>query len=214
MKTDAGPDRNFREWARLRDQIIPHVFLQVKRWAKEGGNTVTLSEKEMGQFLRQTFQKFSGTNISSFFERKTVEFRYFSSKMIANPPLFIQWIKYFMLLPAVAKKRNRAVFVHPNDSKVKMIAARRSDGSVVLSIGGRVSDVGEKPSDLKGGRSSPERTDFDHVEFDAKEQAVKKHLDRLLKKGHANKLSPREEQLLSRLKDEWQRILDEKPIKI
>ena len=214
VKTDAGPDREFRNWARLRDQIIPHIFLQVKRWAKEGGDTVTLSEKEMGDFLRQTFQKFQGTNISSFFHRKTVEFRYFSSKMIVNPPLFIQWIKYFMLLPAVAKKRNRAIFVHPDNSKMKLVAVRKQDGSVTLSIGGRVADVGEKPADLKGERPSPERTDFDYVEFDAKERALKKHLDRLLKKARAATISPREEQFLSRLKDEWQRILDKKSAKI
>ena len=200
--------------ARLRDQIIPHIFLQVKRWSKDGGDTVTLSEKEMGDFLRQTFQKFQGTNISSFFRRKTVEFRYFSSKMIANPPLFIQWIKYFMLLPAVAKKRNRAIFVHPDNAKWKLVAVRKQDGSVTLSIGGRVADAGEKPSDLKGGRPTPDHPAFDATTFDAKEQAVKKHLDRLLKKAHANTISAREEQLLSRLKDEWRRILDKKPVKI
>lgn len=214
VKTDAGPDREFRNWARLRDQIIPHIFLQVKRWSKDGGDTVTLSEKEMGDFLRQTFQKFQGTNISSFFHRKTVEFRYFSSKMIANPPLFIQWIKYFMLLPAVAKKRSRATFIHPDNAKMKLVAVRKQDGSVTLSIGGRVADVGEKPSDLKGGRPSPDHPAFDDTTFDAKEQAVKKHLDRLLKKAHARTISAREEQLLSRLKDEWQKILDKKPVKI
>ena len=214
VKTDAGPDREFRDWARLRDQIIPHIFLQVKRWSKDGGDTVTLSEKEMGDFLRQTFQKFQGTNISSFFRRKTVEFRYFSSKMIANPSLFIQWIKYFMLLPAVAKKRNRATFVHPDNAKMKLVAVRKQDGSVTLSIGGRVADAGEKPSDLKGGRPTPDHPAFDATTFDAKEQAVKKHLDRLLKKAHANTISAREEQLLSRLKDEWRRILDKKPVKI
>jgi len=214
VKTDAGPDREFRNWARLRDQIIPHIFLQVKRWSKDGGDTVTLSEKEMGDFLRQSFQKFQGTNISSFFHRKTVEFRYFSSKMIANPPLFIQWIKYFMLLPAVAKKRSRATFIHPDNAKMKLVAVRKQDGSVTLSIGGRVADVGEKPSDLKGGRPSPDHPAFDATTFDAKEQAVKKHLDRLLKKAHARTISAREEQLLSRLKDEWRRILDKKPVKI
>ena len=66
----------------------------------------------------------------------------------------------------------------------------------------------------EAGELSADHPAFDATAFDAKEQSVKKHLDRLLKKAHARTISAREEQLLSRLKDEWQRILDKKSAKI
>lgn len=213
VKTDAGPDREFREWARLRDQILPYVLLQARRWMPAGENSITLSEQKMGDFLRQTFQKFQGTNISSYFEHKTVEFRYFSSKMIANPALFVQWIKYFMLLPSVAKKRSRATFIHPDNSGMKLFAVRQRNGSVTLSFD-HVADTDEKPSDLKGGRVTPKYDAFDTTTFDPKEEALKKHIDRLTQKLNANTITTREAELLPRLQSAWQTILDKKHVKI
>lgn len=119
----------------------------------------------------------------------------------------------FMLLPAVAKKRSRATFVHPTDSNMKLTAVRQHDGSVTLSMGKRVADAGEKPSDLKGDLP-PEHQTVDYDTLTTKEQAVKHHLDRLAKKQRADGITDRERSLLHQLRGMWEKILDQKPVKI
>lgn len=212
-KTDAGPDRELDNWAKLRDRFVPYFLTNARGWMREGGISVTLSEREMGNFIRYSFNKFQGTNITAFFQHGTVEFRYFSSKMIANPALFVQWIKYFMLLPAVAKKRSRVTFVHPTDPSMKLTAVRQRDRSVMLSMGKRVADAGEKPSDLKGSLP-PEPQPVDYDMLTTKEQSVKHHLDRLEKKQRANDITDREQILLRQLRGMWEKILNQRPIKI
>ena len=54
--------------------------------------------------LMAYFDRNHGTNIQSFSEHKTIEFRYLGSDIAYK---VLRWINYFLLLPRIAKSRNQ-----------------------------------------------------------------------------------------------------------
>lgn len=128
IKIDVGPNRELSQWAALRDKFGQAISKKIDEMLKEKNHTIfKFKESTLENALKATATKFSGTNISSVFEHGTVEFRYFGSD-IKNPDTLIAWINYFMLLPKVAKSRNKVaignIVFQRGDSGGDVIVAR------------------------------------------------------------------------------------------
>jgi hypothetical protein len=126
VKSAVG-DRNLEDWAKLRNAFESKVCKKIEKVFDET-NTKSLrfSEESLSKFLKETAEKFSGTNIRSFFTYNTVEFRYFGSN-IKSTDSFLSWIKYFMLLPVVAKNRKQVKIG-------KLYFTRHPDGAIIASL--------------------------------------------------------------------------------
>lgn len=105
----------FKEWAHLRDEVESRLNKVVGEMMQTPGNVektnrqrrFKIPREKFEQLIKQLSKKFTGTNIEAFQRHHTVEFRYFSSEM-KNPRNLLSWIRYFMMLPVIAKKRNHA----------------------------------------------------------------------------------------------------------
>ena len=172
LVSDEGPGRLFGEWAKLRDGIEKQFSDKLKySETLESGEEVIYDRSKMREFISVVAKKYSGTNISAFFEHGTVEFRYFSSRMINKPDTFLRWIEYFMLLPRVAMKRNKFefagyTFVREGNNEIKVVKGKKASTS------------NRKASDLKTTVPPPQLS-----KLDPKEKQVLKYLEKYKSKA-------------------------------
>jgi hypothetical protein len=102
-------DRDFASYAKLRKSISNLILSRVREYILNQSNdklvpkSFTLTNAQMKEVL-SNFDRNHGTNIASFSEHKTIEFRYLESGMAYN---VLKWIEYFLLLPRIAKSRNK-----------------------------------------------------------------------------------------------------------
>jgi len=94
-----------------------------------------------------------GTNLLAFKRHGTVEFRYLSSEVVANPEKLFQWIQYYLILPQIAQGRKQIVVT--NNKGQKMIMTRMPNGMVNVSMDGRPSQPSEPPSELRSQTLNP-----------------------------------------------------------
>jgi hypothetical protein len=128
VKSTAGPERNLQSWAALRDAFISKVSGKLEAMIKEKNVTgIKISSEKLKVIVKELSHKFTGTNISAYFNHKTVEFRYLGSN-IKNVDTLLKWVDYFMLLPKVAMTRNRIKLgnVYLNRGKDGMVSVTLS----------------------------------------------------------------------------------------
>jgi hypothetical protein len=115
VKQDISEDRELEQFAALADRVHDGIIRAVKDYLdKTGerkieqyiGKSFTVENNALELSVKRIVSRHSGTNIQAYFRHKTLEFRYFSSQVAPYPGKFQQWIKYFMLIPKVARSRN------------------------------------------------------------------------------------------------------------
>lgn len=98
------PDRNFRQWAKLKsDYDIIETFDFDYYREKELTNETAYEKINSAQYE----VRYKGYNIYSITEQPTVEFRYFSSRMLKDVKKYLDFINYFLYLPKFVKSKNR-----------------------------------------------------------------------------------------------------------
>jgi hypothetical protein len=111
--------------------------------------------------------------------KKTIEFRYLGSQLTRNPELFIKWIKYYLLLPKIAKSRNILVLkqnIGQEDSQ-SVTVIRLSNG-VKFILNRRGSTPNLPSSDLKKGDVSVVSTKIAQAKIE-KQKARDKELSKI-----------------------------------
>ena len=102
-------DRDFASYAKLRRSISNLIISRVREYVirqsenKPIPKSFVLTNSQMKEVL-SNFDRNHGTNIAAFREHRTIEFRYLESGMAYN---VLKWIEYFLLLPRIAKSRNK-----------------------------------------------------------------------------------------------------------
>jgi len=141
------PKRAFRDFAQLRPSISNELIYQIGKSNKSNYTSEELLEKI--SMMGRDF----GTNLLAFKRHGTVEFRYLSSEVVANPEKLFQWIQYYLILPQIAQGRKQIVVT--NNKGQKMIMTRMPNGMVNVSMDGRPSQPSEPPSELRSQTLNP-----------------------------------------------------------
>jgi septum formation topological specificity factor MinE len=119
VQLDVGKDRDWGRFSQMAYELHGYILNVVsKNFGVEQDKLETLeklhpgwtiSDKDMLSVINK-IARYMGTNLVAYFIHGTVEFRYFSSDVARrNPGLFISWIKYFMTIPKISKRRNSFV---------------------------------------------------------------------------------------------------------
>jgi len=156
VKTDAGPQREFKSWSKLRNSlhnIIVNQIIKTKSNQSSATNTFVLSNSDL-QTLLTGIDRFHGTNVKAML-RGTIEFRYLSSTIVKTPSIFVKWIQYFLILPKIAKSRNKVVLKSENGADSQTITAVREHGKVRFTLNGSSSMTGLPAKDIKSGEVQP-----------------------------------------------------------
>lgn len=156
IRSDVGSDRQLERWANLRKglhNIIVDKLIRTDINQKSEGVVFVLSNEQLYKLLINIDRNF-GTNVTSMSKNGTIEFRYFGSDVVVrNVNLFIDWIRYYLLLPKVAKSRNRVILRQEVGSDSQFIVCIRESGRVrfVLNGGIKVSGLNLPVGDIKKG---------------------------------------------------------------
>jgi hypothetical protein len=148
------PNRAFDEWAKFNSDMQR----QLGRYLEDG----TYSKEDFLSTIKQLGLR-SGTNINSFWEHRTIEFRYLSSEALKNPNSVLEWINYFLILPFLARGRKQIVIakgptvtglpgIHPKSRQaIGIYLTRMPDGGVKVDKDpeGKVKQSPESPEDLR-----------------------------------------------------------------
>jgi hypothetical protein len=133
IKMVAGKDRSFSKFSKLRDSLHDAIFSSIKLKSEFSYNVTYMSNEQLKNLLK-FLDRNHGTNVSSILFHNTVEFRYLSSNIASDSNTFIEWIKYFLLLPKIAKSRNTILIqgvyepltVIRETGRVKFVLGRKS----------------------------------------------------------------------------------------
>ena len=190
LMNDLSPDRELGQWAQL--NTVLH-----KRIIEKFENTIESSGKIMDVIdLRDLYKgsRYFGTNLQSTRRRNTIEFRYFSSQIVEDPKKFFKWIKYFLLLPQVAKSRKQAVL---GNEKGKRIILKRLPGKKVGVIFEKnLQKIRQpqyiKPKDMKGYGDDEGYSWVNKMDKDERKEFIKKmkELRKMDKMINPNKYKP------------------------
>ena len=130
IKSTVGPERALDSFAKLRNSLHAAILNGINsRKGEKIDGAYFISNKNIDLSLNY-IDRNHGTNISAMREHGTIEFRYLDSRIASRSPLFINWIKYFLLLPKIAKSRNKIV-LKGNDAN--LIAVRVAGGMKVYT---------------------------------------------------------------------------------
>ena len=125
IKATVGPDRALDAYASLRDSLHKSIYnvLMLKQGEKIN-KSFYISNKNVYSAL-ENIDRNHGTNVTALMKHGTIEFRYLDSRITSNPDLFINWIKYFLILPKIAQSRNKITLAGLNNN---IIVVRESGG--------------------------------------------------------------------------------------
>lgn len=125
IKSTVGPERALDSFAKLRKSLHAAILKSISsKKGEQSDKSYFISNKDISNSLR-FIDRNHGTNIKVMYDQGTIEFRYLDSRIASQSPLLINWIKYFLLLPKIAKSRNKIV-LQGQDGNV--IAVRVSGG--------------------------------------------------------------------------------------
>ena len=131
IQNEVGSDRNLGSYAKLRRSLSNSLlnFITPAISPDETETEIkpvhfTLNNQQVLDLIRNVDRN-HGTNIKAFFEHKTIEFRYLGSE---NANRLLKWLDYFLLLPRIAKSRNKILLKSIYGEK--MYAIRRPNGSI------------------------------------------------------------------------------------
>lgn len=133
VESQVGPERELASFAKLRYLLHEAIIRLIIRNSKEEdllSKSFEISNETLNIILNK-IDRNHGTNIKSMITNGTIEFRYLSSDIASDSNKLINWIKYFILLPKIAKSRNKveikagvATPTGPSTSVSKLIAIR------------------------------------------------------------------------------------------
>lgn len=156
IQRDVGAGRELATWAKLRQALHnslvgillnPHYNTDLTT----GTTSFVISNEKLLKLIGK-LSKYTGTNPTPATYMGTIEFRYFGSTITKNPDLFIKWIQYYLLLPRVAKSRNRIVIKDKSQSTPMSIIAIRQPGSVKFVMDKKSSAPSYPAKDIKQGQ--------------------------------------------------------------
>lgn len=127
IKIAAGRNRQLQTFAKLRDSLhyyIIHAILE--KWPEEENRKDLIMRYIILDKLLNYLDRNHGTNLAT--DKNTVEFRYLSSDIASDSETFIQWIRYYLLLPQIATSRNK-VILKSNKMLQTITAIRETDGA-------------------------------------------------------------------------------------
>jgi len=142
VETDLRASKIRRDlwYAKLREDIAKSIISQFSR-GKTPNKPFEMTNSELLSLLNDV-DRYAGTNIKAFIKYKTVEFRYFGAH---NTNVLPKWINYFLMLPAIAQKRNRIVIRSPNTNQ-KLYVIRMPGNKVQFQLTDLPSKMMIKPT--------------------------------------------------------------------
>lgn len=173
IENQVGPERELSTWAKFRHSLhfsLIRLILLNQKSKSDGGfdgfkKEFSISNSDLSKKIYPYINRYHGTNVASVSKLKTIEFRYLSSDICSHPNTLINWIKYFLLLPKVAKSRNKVVLklsdfqlddltidgLKIKDKDFTTLTCIRESGKVkfVFGDGRRVSVSDETPLSIK-----------------------------------------------------------------
>jgi hypothetical protein len=107
----AGPTRESR-WAQPKERVADYLLNQIKQHdllydTKEE----IIDNSTLKEIIKKIESKYLGANITSFTKIGTIEFRYLSSLVLNQIDEFIETIQYFLMIPAIARKKDSVKLV-------------------------------------------------------------------------------------------------------
>jgi hypothetical protein len=137
VKTDVGPERELSSYARLRTSLHAALINLIRKKSKVTKNSVDISNETFLSWISE-IDRNNGTNIRSMSANGTIEFRYLSSDIAGTSDVLIKWIKYFLILPKIAKTRNKIVLSGAIEGDVpNIITAVRLPGKIQFIFSGK-----------------------------------------------------------------------------
>ena len=133
IKGVISSDRDLGQYAKLRRSISNMIVNKIRDYmtmrpdARESVPASFVLTNEQMMSILKGFDRNHGTNIVAFSEHKTIEFRYLGSDLADKA---VKWIEYFLLLPRIAKSRNKITLNNIYDEKV---IATRLPGKIRFS---------------------------------------------------------------------------------
>lgn len=125
IKDTTGPGRSFDAWAQLRNSLHTVLYgIIMKKRGEIINKSFFINDSDL-KFSFRELGRFYGTNISSMLKHGTIEFRYLDSRIASRSDVFINWIRYFLLLPKIAQSRNKITLKRDADS---LVAVREPNG--------------------------------------------------------------------------------------
>jgi len=123
VQTALPYDRNFASYAKLRRSISNLLISKIRDKMRDERRDMipkyfTLANPEVLEIIKG-FDRNHGTNIASFSKHKTIEFRYLNTDIAHK---INEWVDYFLLLPRIAKSRNK--FILESIYGEKLVATR------------------------------------------------------------------------------------------
>lgn len=114
----AGPTRE-RKWAQPKERVADYLFNQIKQYdllykTKEE----IIDNEDLKQIIRTIENRYLGTNITSFTKIGTIEFRYLSSLVLNQIDEFIETIQYFLMIPAIARRKDSVKLVTSDNEPI------------------------------------------------------------------------------------------------
>ena len=158
VESQAGPERELNSFARLRYHLHEVIIrLIIRNSPNEGDNKSFEIKNESLSFILSKINRNHRTNIKSMTTHGTIEFRYLSSDIAVESKKLINWIKYFILLPKIAKSRNKVEIksnvstpINPTTA-ISNLVAIRLPGRVRFILSGSSSLPNEPSSAIKKG---------------------------------------------------------------
>jgi hypothetical protein len=157
IKQTVGPQRELSSWAKLRTYLnnqIVHFLLKTPENQSTNEKSFILTNERLFQLLSD-IGRYWGTNVAAMRKSGTIEFRYLSSEVTRQPDVFIKWIQYYLLLPKVAKSRNRVILKQTVGSDSQSVTAIRQSGGVKFILNGSGSTPNLPAATLKAGQQVP-----------------------------------------------------------
>lgn len=112
IQSEVSLDRDFNSYAKFRRSLSNAIFSRIYDYMRrqpDAEETVPksfiLTNAQVKEIM-SNFDRNHGTNIAAFAEHKTIEFRYLGSDIADR---VLKWISYFLLLPRVAKSKNKVI---------------------------------------------------------------------------------------------------------
>lgn len=164
VKDAVGPDRQLDAYAKLRSALHRTLITRIVQEPKDQTTGQVPSEfvikNEVLKQMMSRLNRYHGTNIASI-DIGTAEFRYLSSDMAGDSNRFIGWIKYFIILPKIAKSKNKVLLRGINqspESDHKTLVCVREPGQVRFFLNKETAKVSDLPSSDIKGAAEPEPT--------------------------------------------------------
>lgn len=125
---DISPSRKLalKQWGDFRTAISRNI-IKVLKSKDLLHRRIHWNNNAAESLVFDTAKKYQGTNIRAMITHGTVEFRYFASEM-EDVGKFIKWIRYFLLLPLIAKKRDKLKFVDSDTGYFTYVTRAKNGG--------------------------------------------------------------------------------------